>query len=219
MEQSLNPVQTAQILVAKKMMLLEQQFRNGVNQFYWIAGLSLVNTIISLSGGGVTFVIGLGITQMIDALAKTFAHRLGPVSGNIVNLFGLVLDLAIAGMFILFGIFGRKRLGNVILFGIILYAMDGLIFLVFKDWFAFIFHVILLISLIKGYNALNQLKKLEEGQSTGDLAAVQTLIAVTPVKPPVDKKKYSRNLLIFTLALIIPFGISIAIFLLLIARG
>jgi len=219
MEQTLNPAQTTQILVAKKMMLLEQQFRNGVNQFYWIAGLSLVNTIISLSGGGVTFVIGLAITQFIDAFVRSWIQDVGPVTGNIISMFGLFLDLAIAGMFILFGILGRKRLGKVILFGLILYAMDGLIFLAFQDWFAFIFHVILLISLIRGYNALNQLKKLEEGQSSGDLAAVQNLIAVTPVNPPVDKKKYSRNLLIFTLALIIPFGISIVIFLVLIARG
>jgi hypothetical protein len=96
----------------------------------------------------------------------------------------------------------------------ILYAMDGLIFLVFQDWFAFIFHVILLISLIRGYSALNQLKKLEDGQSSGDFAVVQNLIAVTPVTPPVDKKKYSRNLLLFTLILLVPFGFFIAMLLL-----
>lgn len=214
MEQSLNPTQTTQILTAKKLMLLEQQFRNGVNQFYWIAGLSLVNTIISLNGGSATFVIGLGITQFIDAFTKSWVKQIGPATGNIVSFIGFFADLALAGMFILFGVLGRKRFGKVILFGMILYAMDGLIFLVFQDWFAFIFHVILLISLVKGYSALNQLKKLEGSQAIGDMAAVQTLIAAEPVKPPVDRKKYFRNLLLFTLILLIPFGIYVVYILL-----
>jgi hypothetical protein len=156
----------------------------------------------------------LGITQFIDLFAKTWVKQVGPVTGNIVSALCLFADLALAGMFILFGVFGRKRFGKVILFGMILYAMDGLIFLVFQDWFAFIFHVVLLISLVRGYSALNQLKKLEEGQSTGDLAAVQTLIAVEPVKPPFDRKKYFRNLLLFTMVLLVPFAIYVVFILL-----
>jgi len=41
---------------------LQNQAKSGANWFYWIAGASLVNTIIFLFNGRVSFIIGLGIT-------------------------------------------------------------------------------------------------------------------------------------------------------------
>jgi hypothetical protein len=202
MEETLNPSQTAQILVARSMLALENQFKSGINQFYWIAGLSLVNTGIYLTGGSMTFVIGLGITQVIDAITKSIANEIGSGAGTIITLVGLFLDLIVAGLFILFGVLGRKRFGKVIISGIVLYAMDGLIFLLAGDWPGLFFHVFMLFGLGKGYRALNKLKKLEEGQSSGDLAVIQPLIAdVKSVSITPEQKKAWKSLGILLLFL------------------
>ncbi len=52
----------------------EAQLKSGASWFYWIAGLSAVNTISALSGSNWRFMFGLGITQIIDA----FAAQAGP---------------------------------------------------------------------------------------------------------------------------------------------
>jgi hypothetical protein len=41
---------------------------NGAKWFYWIAGLSLVNSLVVVFGGNFHFVLGLGITSVVDEL-------------------------------------------------------------------------------------------------------------------------------------------------------
>src|SRR5207245_2159091 len=61
----------------------EQVVKSGANWFVWIAGLSVVNSIVGMSGGHLHFIFGLGITQIVDALA----HQAGSA--------GMFLDLII----------------------------------------------------------------------------------------------------------------------------
>src|SRR5437016_14082822 len=42
--------------------VLEKQLKSGGSWFYWIAGLSLINSAIALSGSGMRFILGLGVT-------------------------------------------------------------------------------------------------------------------------------------------------------------
>lgn len=42
--------------------------KGGANWFYWIAGLSIINTLIIFFNGDVNFIVGLGLTQIIDAI-------------------------------------------------------------------------------------------------------------------------------------------------------
>ena len=44
------------------------QLRSGANWFYWIAGLSVVNSLIFAFGGKVSFIAGLGLTQIVDGI-------------------------------------------------------------------------------------------------------------------------------------------------------
>ena len=179
MEQTLNPAQTTQILIAKKMMVLENQVKSGINSFFWIAGLSLVNTIIFLSGGSTTFIMGLGITQVIDGVIKGLGNGVSSNTGIVLSFIGFLLDLGVAGLFVLVGVLGRKRFGNAVIFGIVLYIMDGLIFLSVGEWLPFIFHGLILLGLWKGYRALGQIKKIEESHSTGDLAVFKNSLVNT----------------------------------------
>ena len=47
--------------------ILHQKFRNGVSWFYWIAGLSIVNSLMIMVADR-AFIFGLGITQITDAV-------------------------------------------------------------------------------------------------------------------------------------------------------
>jgi hypothetical protein len=57
--------------------------------FLWLAGLAMVNSVLSSSGAGIRFMFGLGITSIVDA----FAHEAGSTSVVLT----LVINAFIAG--------------------------------------------------------------------------------------------------------------------------
>ena len=128
--------------------MLEQRRRSGARWFYWVAGLSLVNSLASLAGQKWRFVLGLGITQLADALA---AH-----SGRGFEVVA-VLDAVIVASFVLLGRFALQ--GRVWAFGVgaAIYALDGLIFLVLRDWVGVAFHVFVLVMTVRGLDAARRL--------------------------------------------------------------
>jgi len=128
---------------------IESQMKSGASWFYWIAALSLINSIAAFSGGSWRFILGLGITQLLDAFGSEFGGK-----GRIVVL---VLDLIVAGVFILFGVFGYKRQTWAFVTGMVLFAFDGGIFLVGQDWLGVAFHVFVLYCLFRGFKACRAL--------------------------------------------------------------
>jgi hypothetical protein len=146
---------------------LKAQLRNCTSWFYWIAGLSILNSVISITGASFTFVIGLGATQIIDALANLLATDLG--GGNatvIVKGAGLFVNLIIAGIIALFGYFAVKGKRWALITGMILYLADAVLLLVFKDWLGVLFHGWALFSLYKGLSILTRISKLEPAIQT-----------------------------------------------------
>lgn len=143
----------AQVLDLQKG-VLAKRIQSGANWFFWIAGLSLINSIISLAGGGTRFIIGLGITQIVDAVAH------GAKMGSGVPL---VIDVIAAGIFIPFGLQARKRRNWAFLIGMILYALDGLLFVLVKDILGIGFHLFALYFIYKGMKANEQFAALERG--------------------------------------------------------
>ena len=117
-----------QLAIIQKKLLLDNRIRSGVNWFFWISGLSLVNTAAFLFGTSFSFVIGLGATQIVDGFMVALANQLGE-GWIFIRLIGLAIDVCIAGVFILFGFFGRKRIRWPIILGMVLYAIDGVIVL------------------------------------------------------------------------------------------
>jgi hypothetical protein len=128
--------------------LLERQRRNGALWFYWIAGLSLVNTVAALVHQSWRFILGLGITQLADSLAARSGH------GHVVVA---VVDVLVIGGFALIGRFAQR--GHVWAFvaGGIFYALDGLLFLAERDWVAVGFHVFVLVMIARGFDAARRL--------------------------------------------------------------
>jgi hypothetical protein len=126
------------------------RIKSGGSWFYWIAALSLINSIAALTGSGWGFIVGLRVTRLVDE----FASGLGG-SGKAV---AIVLDLLIAGVFVLFGVFANKGHLWAFIVGMALYAMDGVIFALVGDWLAAGFHVFVLVCLFAGFRAASQLR-------------------------------------------------------------
>ena len=97
----------------------EAHLKSGASWFYWIAGLSLINSIVAFTGSDWRFILGLGITQMFDALG----HDIGSAGKAVV----LALDLVAAGACVCFGVFAHKRHLWAFVVGMVLFALDGLI--------------------------------------------------------------------------------------------
>lgn len=134
----------------------------GANWFYWIAGLSLVNSLILLARGNVSFVIGLGVTQILDGIAGAFAQEIGGRAAHVIKGIGLAADVVVALVFVLIGRFANKRCGWAFVLGMIIYALDGLLFLPFQDWLSIGFHVFALLCILSGYTSLRKLNALME---------------------------------------------------------
>lgn len=141
---------------------LEQKQRSGANWFLGIAGLSLLNSIFTLSGSTFGFLIGLGITQFIDIVALLIIQDYQPESPIIIQIIALFLDSAIIGFFALFGLLARRGHLWAFIVGIILYLLDTFFTLFLEMWIGVAFHAFALFSLWNGLQAsraLNQYKK------------------------------------------------------------
>jgi len=127
------------------------QLKSGASWFYWIAGMSLINSIAAASGSDWRFIVGLGATQIFDAVGAGFGG-----AGKIVTL---ALDLLVVGLLVLFGIFGNKRHLWAFIVGMGLFALDTLVFLFVQDWIGVAFHVFVLFCLFRGFAACRALRK------------------------------------------------------------
>src|SRR5437660_7352073 len=109
----------------------ERIVRVGAGWFATIAALSMINSLLSMSGAGIRFIFGLGIAQFVDGLA----HQAGQT--------GIALDLLIngfvAGVLIIFWNLARKGEQWAFVVGMLLYAVDALVMLYFKDILAVAF--------------------------------------------------------------------------------
>lgn len=141
------------------------QSMSGANWFLWVAGLSLINSIISLANGGLSFLAGLGITQLIDGVAAGVAEQLG--GGAAVTVVALLLDLMVAGIFVGLGLFARKQQSWAFILGMVIYALDALIFIPFNGWFSVLFHAYVFYRIYHGFTANQKLKALQAEAATG----------------------------------------------------
>jgi len=146
--------------------------KRGANWFYWIAGLSVVNTVIFVAGGNVHFLAGLGITEIADAVIDASIREGAPVALKAVSI---VFDLIVIMGFVLAGYFANKLSRTAFLVGIIFYAIDAVIVLLLQDFFMAAFHAFAGYSLIRGYLACRELKAFSQANP---------VISTPPPPPP-----------------------------------
>jgi hypothetical protein len=140
--------------------ILKRQMKSGAYNFYWIAGLTMANSIYFVFITRSNFVIGLGITQFMDTVTHNIAQSF-PNSVRLVQLIGLLPDLFICSVFVLCGLLAVKGFRWAFITGMLLYGLDAILTLLSPDLIGFGFHLFFLWFLLSGLRALNNLQKIE----------------------------------------------------------
>jgi hypothetical protein len=145
--------QAADANLIERKLRAERVVKAGAGWFITVALLSLLNSVLSMSGAGIRLIFGLGFAQLVDALA----HRAGQ-SGFALDL---IINGIVAGVFMLFWNFARKGQQWAFLVGMGLYAADALIMLYFRDILAVAFHGYALYRMYTGMSGIPALQQYE----------------------------------------------------------
>lgn len=156
---------TEQTAITEMGYRLQRQVKSGADWFFWIVGLSIINSLALALGGKWSFLIGLGSTQFVDGFINALAVEFGPPIQTIIRILGLVISVIIAGVFALFGLLARKGHKWSFIVGMMLYALDGIIFLLVGDLASLGFHLFALFWISVGLRAKIQLDKVERGEA------------------------------------------------------
>jgi len=119
--------------------------RNGGNWFFWVAALSLINTIAVATGNDWGFALGLQLTYFIGLTSDLWGAH-----GNSIALVG---NLLLVGGFIWFGIAGYSRKYLPYFLGVFIYAGDTILSLLSLHVLTIGIHVWALYSMVKGLTA------------------------------------------------------------------
>ena len=124
----------------------ERAVRRAGSWFFWVAALSVVNSVAAATNMSFRMLLGLGITQVLDVLFP---------AGQSVQLMLLALVL---GFFVLAGYFATRRFSLPwYLAGMIVYGADALLCMWIADWAAVAFHAFVLYMLWGGFTVLRVL--------------------------------------------------------------
>ena len=119
--------------------------------FFGIAVLSIANTLLVLFWG-TTFIIGFGII----AVTAAFAKAQGITATSLI----IPVTVICTVIYIVLGVFGRKRYKWAFTTGLVIYATDGLFLILVQDWYSIAFHCLSLFFIYTGWHAANQYNKL-----------------------------------------------------------
>ncbi|MEQ1606473.1 MAG: hypothetical protein ABL999_16555 [Pyrinomonadaceae bacterium] len=131
------------------------QAKSGANWFYWIAALSLINSVAFVAGANFHFLAGLGVTEIADAVIEAAIQQGSPPAIKAVSI---IFDLIVLIIFALIGYFSNKLFTPVFVFGVVIYVFDALLVLVLGDFFMAGFHAFALFFIVRGFLAARKLK-------------------------------------------------------------
>jgi hypothetical protein len=147
----------------KALVAAHPRVASAARWFWWIAGLSLVNSVLIHSGSNTSFLVGLGFTLVADTMFATMK----PIA--------YAIDLLSIGFYVGIGFIALRGYRWAFFVGGILYALDGAIYLLGGEWLPVAFHVYVLVMISTGIIALNQAIK----------SVLATPPAAAPTAPPV----------------------------------
>jgi hypothetical protein len=143
------------IQVGGNKMPLEQALtaaRNSANWFWWIAGLSLINSVAAILELDYAMILGLGVTQLADGILRSLLETATGSGATFAKILHLLIVACAAGFFYLMGVKARGMHLWAYRLGMLVYTADALIFLLVGDWIGVGFHAFVLFMLWGGYN-------------------------------------------------------------------
>jgi hypothetical protein len=135
------------------------RMRRGAGWFLTIGLLSGVNAVLQIFDAKIRFIFGLGITQVVDAVA----HKMGQ-GGTIVMI---VVDGLFILMLILCSRWAKTGSQGAFLGGMIAYALDGVLLVVFSMWLDAAVHAYALWMIWQGYSASREFAQMQQAAQPG----------------------------------------------------
>lgn len=129
--------------------------KSGANWFYWIAGLSLINSIAFIAGANFQFLAGLGVNAIVDAVVAASIEQGAPSALRVV---AIVINLIVVISFALAGYFAGRLFQIAFIAGIVVYVFDTLIVLLLQEFLMAGFHAFALFFIIRGFLACRAFK-------------------------------------------------------------
>lgn len=142
--------------------------RSAAHWFWWIVGLSLVNTVLIHSGSQTSFAVGLGFTLLADIVFRE------------LMVLALIFDVLVLGFFVAMGVFASKGHRWAFLVGGGIYAVDALIFLYFQDFLALALHGWALFALGSGGMTLHRAIQAAKANPSPLEKMLEPAVATTP---------------------------------------
>ena len=127
---------------------LVKRVENGGRWFYWIAGLSAVNFVLFLMDSDSGFALGTAIDWFFQVILEEVAD---PSLAWIPHV----------AVIALFAFFGRRATGGAqwaFIVGGLVYAADGLLFLLVQDWLGIAVHAFALFAIVSATISLRRLR-------------------------------------------------------------
>jgi hypothetical protein len=157
-------------LLREQIRALFERGKNGAAWFYWVAGLSAINTAIALAGNDWGFALGLGVTTIANAIAL---QGVPPEHRSTAIGVAVVFNVIVLGCVVLCGWLAQKRFLVPFALGMFLYLLDGLLYLLLGNVMSILLHGFALFCMWNGFSAYRQLNALERQLASGTITGPQ----------------------------------------------
>ena len=133
---------------------LEERRNKGASWFYWIVGLTLINTIILQSGWDFNFWLGATVSVFADA----FAAASGSASARILSL---GFDVIVIGFYAMCGVMSYRGASWAFILGLVFFALDTILLVLLLQPIGILIHGWALYCIFSGLMANNNLQRLQ----------------------------------------------------------
>ena len=156
--------------------------QSSAHWFYWIAGLSLVNMLVTVGGANFHFIIGSSFVDFCSGIGQ----------GGMI--WGYILGLLIISGFAFLGSLAAKGKKWPFILGMVVYAADGVLYLTVGDFLSTLFHAYVLFKFYQGFAAVEpyiQLKRVIEDEpfatQTIEIQPNKTEVAIESAAPTISE--------------------------------
>ena len=132
---------------------LEEQRNKGASWFYWIVGLTIINTIIIQTG--VDFAFSLGAASTLFAYGVAIA-----IGTPAAHTFALIFDVIVIAFYAMCGVMGSRGATWAFVLGLIFFALDSLLSLIGLQIIGILIHGYALFCIFNGMMACVNLNRL-----------------------------------------------------------
>lgn len=166
-----------------------EPIHRSANWFYWIIGLSLVNLALAVAESDSHFLIGLA---MSDVGAAFITDKEG---GTTLKVVGGIIVFLVISTYLILGRKAHKPSKLAFIIGIVLYTIDGLIYLAVQDFLSAAFHAYVIYNFWVGFKALDTYfliynHEITEPEPVAEDLTLQPVTSAVENGTPVEEDPY-----------------------------